>query len=218
MRKLAETTLQQPVTLLGVQSWGKILAPIKIKSALPPQPKKKPKIPPPPPPQNAEFDGKNGFSCRKNAFFQASIKLAQPFPAPELRTKNFTDTRIFWVQSWSSFVTRKSGHIWRIWAEMTQTLMPKSTKVAQIHLPECNSRQNSRQNSCQNSAKLAKFRFTKGLQLWTPNTFAQSEGLWDAYLFSKTPTGPPTHRLPNPPQQLEEQNSQNPKFFESPLQ
>ena len=36
-------------------------------------------------------------------------------------------------------MTRKSGHIWRIWVEMTQTLMPKSTKVAQIHLPECNS-------------------------------------------------------------------------------
>ena len=35
------------------------------------------------------------FSCRKNAFFQAPIKLAQPFPAPELRTKIFTDTRIF---------------------------------------------------------------------------------------------------------------------------
>ena len=29
------------------------------------------------------------FSCRKNAFFQAPIKLAQPFPAPELRTNNF---------------------------------------------------------------------------------------------------------------------------------
>ena len=43
------------------------------------------------------------------------------------------------VQSWSPFATRKSGHIWRIWAEMTQTLMPKSTRVAQIHLPECNS-------------------------------------------------------------------------------
>ena len=43
------------------------------------------------------------------------------------------------VQTWSPFVTRKSGHIWQIWAEMTQMLMPKSTKVAQIHLPECNS-------------------------------------------------------------------------------
>ena len=43
------------------------------------------------------------------------------------------------VQSQSPFVTRKSGHIWRIWAEMTQTLMPKSSKVAQIHLPECHS-------------------------------------------------------------------------------
>ena len=26
-----------------------------------------------------------GFSCRKSAFFQASIKLTRPFPAPELR-------------------------------------------------------------------------------------------------------------------------------------
>ena len=47
------------------------------------------------------------------------------------------------------FVTRKSGHIWRIWAEMTQMLMPKSTKVAQIHLPECNSAK-----ICQISAKI----------------------------------------------------------------
>ena len=36
------------------------------------------------------------------------------------------------VQSWSPFVTRKSGHIWRIWPQMTQTVMPKSSKVAQI--------------------------------------------------------------------------------------
>ena len=41
------------------------------------------------------------------------------------------------VQSLSPFVIRKGGHIWRIWAVTTQTLMPKSTKVAQIHLPEC---------------------------------------------------------------------------------
>ena len=39
------------------------------------------------------------FSCRKNAFFQAPIKLAQPFPAPELRTENFTDTRIFLIKN-----------------------------------------------------------------------------------------------------------------------
>ena len=45
----------------------------------------------------------------------------------------------FGVQSWSPFVTRKSGHIRQILAEMTQMLMPKSTKVAQIHLSECNS-------------------------------------------------------------------------------
>ena len=31
---------------------------------------------------------------QKQRIFQAPIKLAQPFPAPELLTKNFTDTRI----------------------------------------------------------------------------------------------------------------------------
>ena len=54
-------------------------------------PPKKPKIPP----------LKRGilwtwvFSCRKSTFFQASIKLTHPFPAPELRTKIFMDMRIF---------------------------------------------------------------------------------------------------------------------------
>ena len=60
----------------------KILAPIKIKSALPPPPPKNPKYPP----LKEEFYG-HGFSCRTDAFFQVSIKLAQPFPAPELRTQ-----------------------------------------------------------------------------------------------------------------------------------
>ena len=46
--------------------------------------------PPPPtktPPLKEEFYGHAFFPCRKNAFFQAPIKLAQPFPAPELQTK-----------------------------------------------------------------------------------------------------------------------------------
>ena len=51
----------------------------KIGTSPPPA---KPKIPPP----NPKFYG-HGFSCRTDAFFQASIKLAQPFPAAELRTK-----------------------------------------------------------------------------------------------------------------------------------
>ena len=53
----------------------------------------------PPPqktPKNAEFYG-HGFSCRKNAFFQASIKLAQPFPAPELRTRILRTRGFFWI-------------------------------------------------------------------------------------------------------------------------
>ena len=70
--------------------WGseKILAPIKIKSALP-SPKKS-KIPP-----KTRNCMDMGASCRKSAFFRAPIKLAQPFPAPELQAITFTDTRIF---------------------------------------------------------------------------------------------------------------------------
>ena len=65
----------------------KIRAPIKIKSALPP-PKKTP-------PKKGEFYG-HGFSCRKNAFFQVSIKLAHPIPAPELRTRILRTRGFFW--------------------------------------------------------------------------------------------------------------------------
>ena len=57
-----------------------------------------PKNPIPPPPQTEEFYG-HGFSCRTDAFFQASIKLAQPFPAPELRTKTLRTRGFFWNQS-----------------------------------------------------------------------------------------------------------------------
>ena len=33
-----------------------------------------------------------GFPAERRHFFQAPIKLAQPFPAPELRAKNLSDT------------------------------------------------------------------------------------------------------------------------------
>ena len=64
------------------------------------------------------------------------------------------------------FVTQKSGHIWRIWAEMTQTLMPKLTKVAPIHLPECNSPKFAKfppkfATICQISAKIRQISFHK---------------------------------------------------------
>ena len=76
-------------------SFRKILAPIKIKSALPP-PAPKPNFQNTLPPPNEEFYGHSrGFPAERRHFFQVSIKLAQPFPAPELRTKIFTDTRIF---------------------------------------------------------------------------------------------------------------------------
>ena len=95
------------------------------------------------------------------------------------------------VQSWSPFVTRKSGHIWRIWAEMTQTLMPKSAKVAQIHLPirqvsaKIRLPPNFRQVSAKfppKFAKLAKFRFTKGSNFEHPrrkNPTQKSEQKWE---------------------------------------
>ena len=47
-------------------------------------PQKKPKIPPPPKTRNF-MD--TGFPAERTQFFQVSIKLAQPFPAPELRTR-----------------------------------------------------------------------------------------------------------------------------------
>ena len=65
----------------------KIRAPIKIKSALPPPPKT--------PPQNAEFYGKNVFSCRKNAFSPGVHKIGAAISGPRIADTNFTDTRIF---------------------------------------------------------------------------------------------------------------------------
>ena len=68
-------------------------APIKKKSALPPPPQKKPKYPP------AKTNGHGGFSVERKQKFQAPIKLAHPFPAPDLRTKfygheDFSDTYV----------------------------------------------------------------------------------------------------------------------------
>ena len=45
-----------------------------------------PPQPPSPPPKKEEFYG-HGFPAERTHFFQVSIKLAQPFPAPELRTR-----------------------------------------------------------------------------------------------------------------------------------
>ena len=47
-----------------------------------------------------------GFPAETRHFFQVSIKLAQPFPAPELRTNIFTDTRIFLKLGAGQLLTR----------------------------------------------------------------------------------------------------------------
>ena len=52
------------------------------------------------PPTTRNFTGM-GFPAERTEFFQVPKKLAQPFPAPELRAKHFTDTRTFLI------ITRK---------------------------------------------------------------------------------------------------------------
>ena len=61
-----------------------------------PPPQKKTKIPPPPKTRNF-MD--TGFPAERTHFPGAQKKLAQPFPAPELRTKNCMDTGIFLIHN-----------------------------------------------------------------------------------------------------------------------
>ena len=75
----------------GLRTFRKILAPIKNKIG-PSPPQKKPKIPPSPKTRNF-MD--MVFPAEWTLFFQASIKLAQPFPAPELRTEILRTRRFF---------------------------------------------------------------------------------------------------------------------------
>ena len=76
----------------------KIRAPIKIKSALPPPPKK--------PPQKRGILWTRVFPAERAHIFQVSIKLAHPFPAPELRTRilrtreDFSDLSFRSPDSW----------------------------------------------------------------------------------------------------------------------
>ena len=64
----------------------------KNKIGTPPPPKTQ--NTPPPPPKKAEFYG-HGFFLQKERIFPGVHKIGAPFPAPELQTKHFTDTRIF---------------------------------------------------------------------------------------------------------------------------
>ena len=61
------------------------------------------KIGTPPPPPKPPFKTRNfmdmGFPAERTHFFQASIKLAQPFPAPELRTRILRTRGFFWTQA-----------------------------------------------------------------------------------------------------------------------
>ena len=57
-----------------------------------PPPPQNPKNPPPPKTRN--FYG-YGFSCRTDAFFQASIKIGAAISGPRIADTNFTDTEDF---------------------------------------------------------------------------------------------------------------------------
>ena len=105
----------------------KILAPIKIKSALTPPPPKTQNYSNIPPKTRNFMD--LVFSCRTDAFFQAFVKLAQPFPAPEIADKNFTDTRIFLSFGLAKFggknekgvgVIGDSMSVWQVCPHQTQ--------------------------------------------------------------------------------------------------
>ena len=72
----------------------KILAPIKIKSALPP-PQKNPKYPKYPPlPKNEEFYG-HGFFLQSGRIFPGVHKIGAAISGPRIADKILTDTRIF---------------------------------------------------------------------------------------------------------------------------
>ena len=76
----------------------KILAPIKIKLALPP-PKKKPKYPP-----LKRIILWTWFFLQNGRFFPGVHKIGAAISGPRIVDKNFTDTRIF-----RSLISRKSG-------------------------------------------------------------------------------------------------------------
>ena len=64
------------------------------------------KIGTPPPPKNEKNQNTHGFSCRTDAFFQVSIKLAQ------LRTKSLRTRGFFWlwspVETWGLLLTPRA--------------------------------------------------------------------------------------------------------------
>ena len=70
--------------MLWVPQLGKIPTPIKIELALPPPHSKNHD---PPPPNSRNFMGMGVFQQKEPKKCQAPIKLAQPFPAPELRVE-----------------------------------------------------------------------------------------------------------------------------------
>ena len=85
------------------------------------------------------------------------------------------------VQSWSPFVTRKGGHIWRIWAEMSQTPHAKINQNCPNSLARVQFRQNSpnfRQISAKFRQKSPNFRQN------SPN-FRQNSPNWSNFVSLK---------------------------------
>ena len=91
-----------------------------------------------PPPQNKEFYGHGGFPAGRRHFFQASIKLAQPFPAPEFRAgfrqNGFFADFYFWAAGFSSRIFSPDFFSSFLWGKSAQKNPPgksrsKSSKI-----------------------------------------------------------------------------------------
>ena len=90
---LLEFALQEPIfRMIPRTLFRKILAPIEIKSALPP-----PKTQNTPPPKKAEFYGHGGFPAERT-HFPGVHKIGAAISGPRIADKNyFTDTRLFLI-------------------------------------------------------------------------------------------------------------------------
>ena len=96
----------------------KILAPIKIKSALPPPPKTQNT-----PPLNEEFYG-HGFFLPKERIFPGAHKIGTAISGPRIADKNSTDTRLFLKITNAVLLLAQQG----LWNPFSPTNTPRLTR------------------------------------------------------------------------------------------
>ena len=104
--------------------------------------------------------------CGSN-FLCFSLAAGAPLAVPLRDAEMMTKIIFLGVQSWSPFVTRKSGHIWRIWAENDPNAHAKINQSSPNSLARVQFRRQNSPNFRQNSPKFAKFppKFAKICQI-----------------------------------------------------